>query len=268
MEWCESGVNTERKCVYLHAALSPAFVTIGTSIILPVALLRDPFHVQFLRPKLCSRSYLIVFRALLSAALSPQSTKTPPMPRQDHSTQLSAQALEGEQVWSTNSEVRMLMTALPRSIPSLLSYVDHDLVQSTASYNHPPHANATCPVCFNQWDTPTLAGGLQSAASAFLPLSPCGHWVHYRCLIRLATKIDDDRKDKCVTCGVQLFVWEGITALTLATRTGLEIDGPPVTETGKSSFPNIMPNTLQIRSPLAQNGNISIEDIQAYLNNT
>jgi hypothetical protein len=44
-----------------------------------------------------------------------------------------------------------------RSLPSLLRYLDHDLVQNTASRNHPPHPLAPCPVCLLQWNTPVAS---------------------------------------------------------------------------------------------------------------
>jgi hypothetical protein len=96
-------------------------------------------------------------------------------------------------------------------LSSLLRYVDHDLMQNTALHDHPPDNNATCPVCSKHWN----------AGSTFLPLHPCGHWVHYRCLIWLATKTQSDQKDKCFFCSLQLFEWDGTTALTLAIRTDL-----------------------------------------------
>ncbi|KAF1842280.1 uncharacterized protein K460DRAFT_291338 [Cucurbitaria berberidis CBS 394.84] len=126
--------------------------------------------------------------------------------------------------------------ATSHPLPSLLRYVDHDLMQNIAIHNHPTHFNATCPVCFFQWDTPIVTSvsttGLpnttphpeSAASSTFLPLSPCGHWMHYRCLIWLTTQTGSDAKDKCFVCHKQLFEWDGITALTLATRTGLQLD--------------------------------------------
>lgn len=125
--------------------------------------------------------------------------------------------------------------APPRGLSSLLRFVDHDLMQNVSAHNHPPHPNATCPVCFLRWDSPSTisaaTSGLHPSApksaaavtSTFLPLSPCGHWVHYSCLIWLASQTASDHKDKCPVCHIQLFEWEGITVLTLATRTDLEL---------------------------------------------
>ncbi|KAH7402890.1 hypothetical protein BKA66DRAFT_404832 [Pyrenochaeta sp. MPI-SDFR-AT-0127] len=128
-----------------------------------------------------------------------------------------------------------LPVATPRALPPLLRYVDHNLMQNVSAHNRPPHPNATCPVCFLQWDsspmvTVAAASSLRTTPKAtsviistFLPLSPCRHWVHYSCLIWLATQTTSDHKDRCPVCHIQLFEWEGITALTLATRTDLEL---------------------------------------------
>ncbi|KAF2026982.1 hypothetical protein EK21DRAFT_31717, partial [Setomelanomma holmii] len=117
-------------------------------------------------------------------------------------------------------------------LPSLLRYVDHDLMRNSAAHNHPPSSHATCNICLKPWNStidPAYLNGTSEAApsqysvtTTFLPLEPCGHWVHYTCLIWLATR-SHDRKGKCPTCGMQLFEWEGITALTLATRSSLNI---------------------------------------------
>jgi hypothetical protein len=61
----------------------------------------------------------------------------------------------------------------PPPLPSLLRYVDHDLMQIATLHNSPSEDNATCPVCSKHWNS----------GSTFLPLHPCGHWMHYRCLI-------------------------------------------------------------------------------------
>ncbi|KAH5371999.1 hypothetical protein HBI48_039760 [Parastagonospora nodorum] len=113
----------------------------------------------------------------------------------------------------------------PRVLPSLLRYVDNDLMQSSALHNQPPHPISTCGICFSRWDAPVIStqSGRDATTSTFLPLSPCGHWVHYRCFIWLAT-MNDGRRNKCCTCDTRLFEWDGITALTLATRTGLDLD--------------------------------------------
>lgn len=115
-----------------------------------------------------------------------------------------------------------------RPVPSLLRYVDTELVQSASKHNHSPDPSATCTICWYPWDTPINAtkDGLnvqKPVRTTFLPLSPCGHWVHYRCLVWLATT-NSHQRAQCTVCGTQLFHWEGITALTLATRTGLVME--------------------------------------------
>ena len=44
--------------------------------------------------------------------------------------------------------------------------------------------------------------------------------MHYRCFVWHVTRENEPRKDTCPFCGVKLFVWEGISALTIAARTG------------------------------------------------
>jgi hypothetical protein len=122
--------------------------------------------------------------------------------------------------------------SMPKPLPSLLRYVDNHLMRRSIIHNRPPGAHAACNICYKLWNAPVspshMAAPLDattqySVATTFLPLEPCGHWVHYNCLIWLTTRGHDD-KDKCPACGVQLFQWEGITALTLATRTNLNIE--------------------------------------------
>ncbi|KAF2621288.1 hypothetical protein BU25DRAFT_311758, partial [Macroventuria anomochaeta] len=98
-------------------------------------------------------------------------------------------------------------------LSSLLQYVDHVLMRDEDCHNRPPYVTQACVSCNMQWDK---AG----TRSIFLPLSPCNHWIHYRCLVWLATS-DGPHKNKCPICNKQLFEWDGISALTLATRTSL-----------------------------------------------
>lgn len=119
-------------------------------------------------------------------------------------------------------------SATSHSTPSLLRFTDGILMRSAALHNKPPHDDATCCICFYPWNTPINAtqsglNGQVPITSTFLPLSPCGHWAHYRCIIWFATR-KDHRNNRCGTCHTQLFEWEGITVLTLATRTGLEME--------------------------------------------
>jgi hypothetical protein len=116
-----------------------------------------------------------------------------------------------------------------RTLLSLLHYVDVQLMTSVAYHDHPTHPGATCCICFYQWDIPINGSrnGISSQPalfSTFLPLSACSHWVHYRCLIWLASRSDPQSRDKCPQCHTRLYQWEGIAALTLATRTGIEME--------------------------------------------
>jgi hypothetical protein len=120
-------------------------------------------------------------------------------------------------------------TVVPRPLPSLPHYVDVELMKTSAHHDRPTHPGATCCICFYQWDTPinSSRNGLTNQPalySTFLPLSPCNHWVHYRCLIWLASKSDPQVRDECPQCHTRLFQWEGITTLTLATRTGIDME--------------------------------------------
>ncbi|KAF1938320.1 hypothetical protein EJ02DRAFT_354738 [Clathrospora elynae] len=125
--------------------------------------------------------------------------------------------------------------ATPCPLPSLLRYVDHDLMQDAAAHDQPLDLNAICPICLLQWDTPIATtvdtAGLShlvsqptpAIKSTFLPLSPCGHWLHYRCFIWHTAQTGNPDKNKCFVCRTPLYEWDGMTALTLATRTGLEL---------------------------------------------
>lgn len=113
-------------------------------------------------------------------------------------------------------------TLPPRNLPSLLQYVDGILMKGKNRHDHPPYAAQSCASCSVQWDNVNIP-------STFLPLSPCNHWIHYRCLIWLATR-DSPHNDKCPVCRRQLFEWDGINALTLATRTSVPMgNGPFIT---------------------------------------
>lgn len=119
----------------------------------------------------------------------------------------------------------------PRTIPSLLRFVDHDLMQRAPIHDHPRYSHSSCTICDCPWNTPAVlcessdnpSDHARPVPITFLPLWPCGHWVHYRCLIWRATQ-QTDSKDKCPECNVQIFQWEGITTLTLATRTELDMN--------------------------------------------
>jgi hypothetical protein len=102
----------------------------------------------------------------------------------------------------------------PASLPSLLQYVDHVLMRDKDKHNHPPHPAQKCTSCSIQWDKVSIP-------STFLPLSPCGHWIHYRCFIELATRGGGSHEGTCYTCNIPLYEWDGINTLTLASRTNL-----------------------------------------------
>lgn len=101
-------------------------------------------------------------------------------------------------------------------LPSLLQYVDNILMRGKERHNKPPSSVQTCVGCSTLWDNTSIV-------STFLPLSPCDHWIHYRCLIWLATR-DSDHRNECPVCKTQLFEWDGMNALTLAARTNVPMD--------------------------------------------
>ena len=99
------------------------------------------------------------------------------------------------------------------TMPSLLQYVDHVLMRHKDQHNKPSHHAQKCTICSKNWDKASIP-------STFLALSPCGHWVHYRCFIELATR-EDLHKGSCYTCNTPLYEWDGINTLTLASRTSI-----------------------------------------------
>ncbi|KAF2255166.1 hypothetical protein BU26DRAFT_388838, partial [Trematosphaeria pertusa] len=100
-------------------------------------------------------------------------------------------------------------------LPSLLRYVDHDLIRDTSLHNKPPTPDAMCRICGHQHN-------LAPISTTFLPLTPCGCWIHYRCFIWWVTRVTETRAS-CPICGIKLAEWDGIGALTLATRTGFDM---------------------------------------------
>ncbi|KAH9868761.1 hypothetical protein J1614_007833 [Plenodomus biglobosus] len=133
----------------------------------------------------------------------------------------------------TSPTVNVPQSAPARTLPSLLRYVDHHIMQAAALHNRPPHQDAKCPVCTSDWNasipwpnvvnTAISNSARAATVSTFLPLTPCQHWVHYRCLIVRACDTPNPSRDKCPVCNMQLYEWDGMTALTLATRTGLTL---------------------------------------------
>ncbi|KAF1973079.1 hypothetical protein BU23DRAFT_142684 [Bimuria novae-zelandiae CBS 107.79] len=103
------------------------------------------------------------------------------------------------------------------SLPSLLRYVDNELLRRRAEWNKPPVSNIICYVCYRSYyDVPY--------PSDYLPLT-CGCWMHYRCFIdHVVTdrlRAGGREQDCCPICGTRLFVLEGIVQFTLAMRTNL-----------------------------------------------
>lgn len=109
-----------------------------------------------------------------------------------------------------------IKTSLSKTLPSLLQYTNSILIRDESRHNHPPFAVLTCVGCNVHWDNVKIP-------STFLSLSSCNHWIHYRCLIWLATR-EDPTRNQCPVCKTQLFEWDGISALTLATRTNLSMN--------------------------------------------
>jgi hypothetical protein len=113
-------------------------------------------------------------------------------------------------------------------LPSLLQYVDHVLMRHKAQHNKPPHPAQKCTICSIQWDKASIP-------STFLTLSPCGHWVHYRCLIELATH-GGPHKGSCNTCNTPFYEWDGINTLMLAGRTNVPIQKDQTTAISSSTY--------------------------------
>jgi hypothetical protein len=104
-----------------------------------------------------------------------------------------------------------------KTLPSLLRYVDNDLLRRRSEYNKPPIESINCSSCGKLYFSATIK-------STYFPLT-CGCWMHYRCFIghvvQQNSTLRSPRKDCCPACGTQLFAWEGIVAFTLAERTNV-----------------------------------------------
>jgi hypothetical protein len=107
------------------------------------------------------------------------------------------------------------VSATPSPLPSLLRYVDNYLSRNKNLHDKPPDPNAKCPICNTIYKRAFVQ-------SIFLPLSPCGCWVHYRCFIWHAA-VTTRNREACPVCTTPLFQYEGITATTLAIRTNFEL---------------------------------------------
>ncbi|KAJ4357412.1 uncharacterized protein N0V89_001987 [Didymosphaeria variabile] len=128
-------------------------------------------------------------------------------------------ATQTSRTFTTQTATRPLLDIT--LLPSLLQYVDNDLLRRRSEHNYPPSENNFCSAC----------GKLHDAAkvrSTYLPLT-CGCWMHYRCFIDHVVGQDANRRghknDCCPACGTRLFIWEGIVALTLAQRTVVWMPG-------------------------------------------
>ncbi|KAF2727403.1 hypothetical protein EJ04DRAFT_570408 [Polyplosphaeria fusca] len=108
----------------------------------------------------------------------------------------------------------------PETLPSLMRFTDNILMRSYGMHDNPPGGHGhRCPICYYTHQSAPLA-----FASAFVPL-PCNHWVHYRCIIHRCTRVEGSQCNNCPTCKTKLFEWEGISVITVATRSHIEVDG-------------------------------------------
>ncbi|ORY00444.1 hypothetical protein BCR34DRAFT_494569 [Clohesyomyces aquaticus] len=123
------------------------------------------------------------------------------------------------------------MNGLPRPLPSMMQYTDNHLMKNRHLYGRPPNPDTRCPIELSHGNTRRL----------FLPLSPCGHWIHYECFVWWITRIHLNQ-DRCPACYIRVFDWDGISALTIATRSNIEMEDSPIrapyndSVTGKSIF--------------------------------
>ncbi|KAL1611960.1 hypothetical protein SLS60_000183 [Paraconiothyrium brasiliense] len=144
----------------------------------------------------------------------------PWQPRPEQSGPTSVVSKHREQPATQIPILSTLQTATPplsdtTPLPSLLQYVDNDLLRRRSEYNYPPAEAYFCSAC----------GKLHNGArirSTYLPLT-CGCWMHYRCFIGHVVQQGPNKRgnknDCCPACGTQLFIWEGIVVLTLSQRT-------------------------------------------------
>lgn len=153
------------------------------------------------------------------------SFDTPPSTPPDCPLKVEAEDMElssqAEQLQLPNiapATVTQIPTSTAQDIgplPSLLRYVDRDLIRDITLHNRPPNLSATCPICHNIYNQAPIQ-------TTFLPLTPCGCWVHYRCFIWHVAQAVPSHSN-CPVCNLVLFEWEGITALTLAARTSIDL---------------------------------------------
>lgn len=125
-------------------------------------------------------------------------------------------------------EVKAEIQKAPSPLPSLLQYVDHVLMRGKDQHDCPPHPAQKCAICSIQWDKASIP-------STFLALSPCEHWVHYRCLIELATR-GGTPGGTCYTCNTPIYQWDGINTLTLASRTNVPMQEDQTTAMSPNTY--------------------------------
>lgn len=164
-----------------------------------------------------------------SQALPFQNTFAPIVPRLlDKATLLTAAPRQHNDSTGANGPRIKAEIEIPSTpLPSLLQYVDHILMRDKGRHDRPPHAAQKCISCNVRWDKARVP-------STFLPLSPCNHWTHYRCLIELAIRAGL-HKGRCYACNTPLYEWDGINTLTLARRTNLPMNDDQATMTKPST---------------------------------
>lgn len=158
------------------------------------------------------------------------TTAAIPSHPQTEAAPLTAAPSEHVGVAHANEPCIKAETKTPSQIlPSLLQYVDRILMRDKKQHDNPPHPEQKCTSCSIQWDKVSIP-------STFLPLSPCGHWIHYRCFIELAIRGGGPQEGRCYACDTSLYEWDGISTLTLATRTDLPMKNDEATAISPSTY--------------------------------
>lgn len=101
------------------------------------------------------------------------------------------------------------------ALPPFMTYIDKHLALGIAMHNKPPDTSTKCGCCRQPQNT---------SATTFLPLSPCGHWVHYNCLVFRASRANPHIHNRCPVCNLELFAWDGINVLTAAARSYFQME--------------------------------------------
>ncbi|KAH7119893.1 hypothetical protein B0J11DRAFT_570304 [Dendryphion nanum] len=121
------------------------------------------------------------------------------------------------QVSTARSTTLFFHTNHNLNLPPFMTYVDKHLASGHAFHGRPPHPDMKCPICNDTASGPPIH-------SIFLPLSPCGHWVHFYCFVWHVARMYQPTRDKCPACMTQLFLWDGINVLTIAARVNMEME--------------------------------------------